>query len=500
MIIISEVFFRLILYFSIMVTLIVSVTFAFADNFNQEKDQDQEQQLLLKNIKERDILAIRKYVDSGKNISVNTFSEILNSQIDYSVLNIILDAKNIDEKFLNAFQMTTRSIVGSKKIIERPLLYMLVDANSLSKLKFDQRLKIIEKVFKKGLNQYNKGKMKKSAWRYMLSQNKSEEMKYLFRKYKLKNAKNPLYDKLKTFQQYLIEKKSKSPFSCFFNIEDVEDVKDVRNVNKVTMLSLSEEDKRYSRNVLDIGKYYFTKSPAKAVEFLISKGEIADNSPMNIAKFLYSSSVSLDKRALCDYLGSESQKLLLKEFIDQFDFTNMNIIEAIREMVKKIYITGESQKIDRILSAFGKKYASQNNSSAISADTAYSLSYSIMMLNTDLHNSYVKEKMKMDEFVKVNKKLEGVKDLREEMLEGIYKDIRDNELKFTGGNSLGGVIENKQYDFVDKIIKDYLDAVAEGEGKIVISEDALDVLTAFSVINKDAKRVIEHYQSSLIHH
>jgi hypothetical protein len=51
---------------------------------------------------------------------------------------------------------------------------------------------------------------------------------------------------------------------------------------------------------------------------------------------------------------------------------------------------GEGQKIDRIMQAFGKRYYEVMPSMGLkSTDAAYVLAFSVIMLNTDLHNTQV---------------------------------------------------------------------------------------------------------------
>ena len=56
-------------------------------------------------------------------------------------------------------------------------------------------------------------------------------------------------------------------------------------------------------------------------------------------------------------------------------------------------LPGEAQKIDRLMEKFAERYLKCNPSSFKSADVAYVLAYSVIMLNTDLHNPQVKKKM-----------------------------------------------------------------------------------------------------------
>ena len=58
-----------------------------------------------------------------------------------------------------------------------------------------------------------------------------------------------------------------------------------------------------------------------------------------------------------------------------------------------------------------------------SADTAYVLAYSIIMLTTDLHSDRVRKKMTKDEFIKNNRGINDSEDLPNEYLSKIYDEI-----------------------------------------------------------------------------
>ncbi len=56
-------------------------------------------------------------------------------------------------------------------------------------------------------------------------------------------------------------------------------------------------------------------------------------------------------------------------------------------------LPGEAQKIDRLMEKFAERFVKCNPGSFKSADVAYVLAFSVIMLNTDLHNPGVKNKM-----------------------------------------------------------------------------------------------------------
>ena len=56
----------------------------------------------------------------------------------------------------------------------------------------------------------------------------------------------------------------------------------------------------------------------------------------------------------------------------------------------------------------------------LSADTCYVLSFSIIMLNTSLHNASVKEKPSLERFILMNRGINEGGDLPEELLKVCY--------------------------------------------------------------------------------
>lgn len=64
-----------------------------------------------------------------------------------------------------------------------------------------------------------------------------------------------------------------------------------------------------------------------------------------------------------------------------------------RSFLSGFRLPGEAQKIDRLMEKFAQRYVSCNPEAFKSADVAYVLAYSVIMLNTDAHNPQVKNKM-----------------------------------------------------------------------------------------------------------
>lgn len=146
-------------------------------------------------------------------------------------------------------------------------------------------------------------------------------------------------------------------------------------------------------NLLQEGISLFNRKPRKGIEFLINANKVG-NSAEEIAAFLRNAS-GLNKTLIGDYLG-EREDLSLKvmhAYVDSFDFQSMQFDEAIRVFLQGFRLPGEAQKIDRIMEKFSERYCKCNPSVFTSADTAYVLAYSVILLNTDAHNPMVKNKV-----------------------------------------------------------------------------------------------------------
>ncbi|GAB2224201.1 hypothetical protein Droror1_Dr00004952 [Drosera rotundifolia] len=201
--------------------------------------------------------------------------------------------------------------------------------------------------------------------------------------------------------------------------ETVSDVSDAQTI----------EQRRAYKLELQEGISLFNRKPKKGIEFLINANKVG-NTPEEIAAFLRNSS-GLNKTLIGEYLG-EREELSLKvmhSYVDSFDFQGMELDEAIRAFLQSFRLPGEAQKIDRIMEKFAERYCKCNPKAFSSADTAYVLAYSVILLNTDAHNPMVKNKMSAEDFIKNNRGIDDGKDLPEEYMKSLYERITRNEIK-----------------------------------------------------------------------
>ncbi|CAN0458288.1 unnamed protein product, partial [Ectocarpus sp. 8 AP-2014] len=114
--------------------------------------------------------------------------------------------------------------------------------------------------------------------------------------------------------------------------------------------------------------------------------------PRAVATFLLENCDKLDKTQIGEYLGKEIHYKdgfcvqVLHEYVDMMDFKGMRFDDAIRHYLSGFRLPGEAQKIDRMMEKFSERFCLQNPTVFPSADTAFILAFSIIMLNTDLHN------------------------------------------------------------------------------------------------------------------
>jgi cytohesin len=104
-------------------------------------------------------------------------------------------------------------------------------------------------------------------------------------------------------------------------------------------------------------------------------------------------------------------------------------VSALRVFLWSFRLPGESQKIDRMMEKFAQHYCAQNVGVFASGDSCYVLSYATIMLNTTLHNRAVKDKQTVEQFIKINRGINGSEDLPRDMLMDIFDDIKAEQFK-----------------------------------------------------------------------
>ncbi|EFN54845.1 hypothetical protein CHLNCDRAFT_35815 [Chlorella variabilis] len=193
--------------------------------------------------------------------------------------------------------------------------------------------------------------------------------------------------------------------------------------------ALLESWKGYKRQFQQ-GVALFNQKPKKGVGYMQEQG-LVGKAPDDVAQFLARTS-GLNKTLIGDYLGERDDFNLgvMHCYVDALDFAGMEFDEAIsRQFLSGFRLPGEAQKIDRLMEKFAERFLSCNPESFKSADVAYVLAYSVIMLNTDAHNNQVKNKMSKADFLRNNRGINDGGDLAQECMEALYDRIIHNEIK-----------------------------------------------------------------------
>ncbi|KIL69583.1 hypothetical protein M378DRAFT_190012 [Amanita muscaria Koide BX008] len=181
------------------------------------------------------------------------------------------------------------------------------------------------------------------------------------------------------------------------------------------------------------GAARFNSKPKTGVAFLEDKKLIYnDLSPeisrsRSLAKFL-KGCTRLDKRLLGDYISKPENIDILKEFIGLFDFEDKPIADAMRELLEAFRLPGESQQISRITETFASIYFAAKPAEIKSEDAVYVLAYSVIMLNTDLHNPQIRKRMTIEDYKRNLRGVNNGSDFSPEFLQNIYDSIRKREI------------------------------------------------------------------------
>ncbi|EPS44631.1 hypothetical protein H072_1402 [Dactylellina haptotyla CBS 200.50] len=107
-------------------------------------------------------------------------------------------------------------------------------------------------------------------------------------------------------------------------------------------------------------------------------------------------------------------------YMAMFDWTSMNILAAFRGLCEKLVLKAETQQVDRIVSAVAKRWCECNpNHGFKTVDVVYTMLYSILLVNTDLHVADLQSSQRMT-------KPQFVKNTLKTIKRGLAGDDNDN--------------------------------------------------------------------------
>jgi hypothetical protein len=200
-------------------------------------------------------------------------------------------------------------------------------------------------------------------------------------------------------------------------------------VNRKEDLLVFNDDELQQINIEAITK--FNLKPKSAREYLIVK-KVIQGLPSEMAEFIQKNN-KLSKRRVGEYIGNyeEYNQQVCEELFSRYDLKNKTLDMALRLLLLQFRLPGEAQQIDRILEKFATHFHQQNPGIFLNSDTAYVLSFSLIMLNTDLHNQSIipEKKMTIEQFIRNNRGINAGQDISRDLLVTLYHSVKENEIR-----------------------------------------------------------------------
>ncbi|QIW99350.1 hypothetical protein AMS68_004868 [Peltaster fructicola] len=189
--------------------------------------------------------------------------------------------------------------------------------------------------------------------------------------------------------------------------------------------------RRLRKKVIMKGASKFNENPKGGLAYLANEGIIDDlNNAQSVTKFL-KSTARIDKKVLGEFISKKSNDAILEAFLDQFDFKELRMDEALRQMLNTFRLPGESQLIERIVTVFSEKYHAAAQPKEIKdKDAVFVLCYAVIMLNTDAYNRNIKasNRMTLQDFSRNLRGVNGGENFDPQYLEDIYNAIKASEI------------------------------------------------------------------------
>ncbi|XP_029962755.1 PH and SEC7 domain-containing protein 1-like isoform X1 [Salarias fasciatus] len=165
----------------------------------------------------------------------------------------------------------------------------------------------------------------------------------------------------------------------------------------------------------------------------LANGTKADlQAAKRLAKRLY----SLDgfrKSDVARHLGKNNDfsQMVAEEYLSNFDFTGLNIDQALRLFLRQFALMGETQERERVLVHFSRRFRQCNPDWLQTEDSVHTLTCAVMLLNTDLHGNNVGKRMSCSQFISNLEGLNNGNNFPKELLKTLYSSIKNEKLQWT---------------------------------------------------------------------
>jgi len=132
--------------------------------------------------------------------------------------------------------------------------------------------------------------------------------------------------------------------------------------------------------------------------------------------------------------NTDFSQQVCNEYMKFFNFEGLSIDDALRVLLQKFPVTGETQERERILLQFSKRYHECNGELYGSEDSVHTLTCALMLLNTDLHGPNIGTKMTANDFINNLHGLCDGQDFSRELLKTLYQSIKSKEIQYAASD------------------------------------------------------------------
>mmetsp|Transcript_4390 Transcript_4390/g.12979 ORF Transcript_4390/g.12979 Transcript_4390/m.12979 type:complete len:513 (+) Transcript_4390:1792-3330(+) len=190
----------------------------------------------------------------------------------------------------------------------------------------------------------------------------------------------------------------------------------------------------------------FNGNPQLGLEYLRALG-LWDGAPEGLAVWLDEGlGQGVSKRRAGEFLGSDHAAAgpafdAFLRLMGPALGPGVRLDTALRMLLRRFRLPGEAQCIDRIVERFARAFKEANPPGSAAAwsyseDAAYVLSFSLVMLNTDLHSPSIQDRHRMtkEAFIANNRGVDGGSDLPRPLLEELYDSVQGEEVVMDEGD------------------------------------------------------------------
>lgn len=194
-----------------------------------------------------------------------------------------------------------------------------------------------------------------------------------------------------------------------------------------------EFTRRFLTRVLETQQ--FNKNPSIIPGLLDTQFSATFTKERYILDLIQDSNVTRESRGI--YL-CRSDKMATKvraEYFNTFDFHGKTVLHVLAILLFFVQLPAQASVLSVFVQPLADRYLICNPDSVFkNRDAVEILAFGILMLNTDLHNSAVKDKMTLAQFIHNLAGINGDEDLPHAMLVDIYRGIKAKPLLFNQEN------------------------------------------------------------------